>query len=170
MLKKEEKGERTIHHYLAEDVIDVTWTANPDLVEYKEDWKGVEIRLLIMPEHQHNRERFLGAARASLNFFEEYIEKYPYPTLTIVSPPYYGLAAGAMEYPTIITSPTLSGFPKGILSTETLTIHELTHQYFMQMLSTNEQEEPWMDEGFTSYFEGKIMDLTYEGGVVHDGK
>jgi hypothetical protein len=164
--KKNQKGNRTVHTYLAEDVIDFTWAANPDFVEIKENWRGVEIRLLIRPEHQHNKERFLGAARNTLNFFNEYIEKYPYPTLTIVSPPFYGLAAGAMEYPTLITSPTMSGFPKGILTTETLTIHELTHQYFMQMLSTNEQEEPWMDEGFTSYFEAKIMDLFYEEGVI----
>ncbi len=164
--KKEEKGDRTIHTYLAEDVIDFTWAANPDFIEIKEDWKGVEIRLLIRPEHEHNKERFLGAVRSSLNFYEDYIEKYPYPTLTIVSPPFYGLPAGAMEYPTLITSPTLSGFPSGIHTTETLVIHEFTHQYFMQMLATNEQEEPWMDEGFTSFFEAKIMDLTYEGGVI----
>lgn len=166
IVSKEEKGDRTIHTYLAEDVIDFTWAANPDFVEIKEDWKGVEIRLLIRPEHEHNKERFLGAARSALNFYEDYIEKYPYPTLTIVSPPFYGLAAGAMEYPTLITSPTMSGFPSGIRTTETLVIHELTHQYFMQMLATNEQEEPWMDEGFTSFFEAKIMDETYAGGVI----
>jgi hypothetical protein len=166
LLKKEEKANRTVHAYLAEDVIDFTWSANPDFVEIIKEWKGVTIRLLIRPEHEHYKNRFLDAAEYALEFFESYIEKYPYPTLTIVSPPFYGLAAGAMEYPTLITAPTLSGFPMGIRTTETLTIHELTHQYFMQMLATNEQEEPWMDEGFTSFFEAKIMDKYYPDGVV----
>lgn len=166
LLKQEKKGNRTVYTYLSEDVIDFTWAANPRFVEIKENWKDVEIRLLIMPEHVHNKERFLGAARHTFDFFETYLEKYPYPTLTIVSPPYCGLAAGAMEYPTLITAPTMSGFPKGIRTTETLTIHELTHQYFMQMLATNEQEEPWMDEGFTAFFEAKILDKYYPKGVV----
>ena len=166
LLKKEEKDNRTVHTYLAEDVIDFTWSANPDFVEVIKKWKGVTIRLLIRPEHEHYQNRFLDAAGHALEFFESYIEKYPYPTLTIVSPPFYGLAAGAMEYPTLITAPTMSGFPMGIRTTETLTIHELTHQYFMQMLATNEQEEPWMDEGFTAFFEAKIMDKYYPDGVV----
>jgi hypothetical protein len=155
------------HSYLAEDVIDFTWTACPRFLEIKEDWKGVELKLLIMPEHEVNKDRFLGAAKHTLDFFESYIEKYPYPSLTIVSPPCYGLFSGAMEYPTLITAPTLKDFPTGIKTTETLTIHEITHQYFMQMLATNEQEEPWMDEGFTSFFEARIMDTYYPDGIIN---
>ncbi len=165
LLEKEEKGENAIHTYLAEDVIDFAWTACPRFEEIVEEWNGMELKLLIMPEHTCNKERFLASAKNSFTYFEENLGKYPYPTFTIVSPPYYGLRAGAMEYPTLITSPTLCDLPEGIRTTETLTIHELTHQYFMQMLATNEQEEPWMDEGFTSYYEGKILDK-YNDGVV----
>jgi hypothetical protein len=153
--------------YLAEDVIDFTWTANPHFIVLEEKWKDVQIKLLIMPEHVCNKERFLSATKYTLDFFEKYIEKYPYPTLTIVSPPYYGLFSGAMEYPTLFTAPTLCILPPNIRTTETLTMHELTHQYFMQMLSTNEQEEAWMDEGFTAFFEAKMMDKFYPKGVFY---
>ena len=37
----------------------------------------------------------------------------------------------------------------------------------MQMISSNEQEEPWLDEGFTSFFEAKILDKYYPEGVVN---
>ncbi|MGK0389417.1 MAG: hypothetical protein ACI94Y_002157 [Maribacter sp.] len=167
LLKIEENGERKKVTYLAEDVIDFAWTAHPGFIEIVDNWKGVDIKLLIMPEHVCNKERFLNAAKNTLDFYEEYIEKYPYPVLTIVSPPYHGLFSGAMEYPTLITAPTLCDLPEGIKVTETLTIHELTHQYFMQMIGTNEQEEPWMDEGFTSFFEAKILDKYYPEGVVN---
>ncbi len=167
VLNETKEGDRKKVTYLAEDVIDFAWTAHPGFMELKEDWKGVEIKLLIMPEHVCNKERFLQAAKNTLNFFEEEIEKYPYPTLTIVSPPFHGLFSGAMEYPTLVTSPTLCDLPEGIKTTETLTIHELTHQYFMQMIGSNEQEEPWMDEGFTSYYEAKILDKYYPEGVVN---
>jgi hypothetical protein len=166
LTEKTTKEGRAIYHFVAEDVIDFTWTACPRFEEITDDWKGVKIKLLITPEHLCNQDRFLTAAKHSLDFFEEYLERYPYPTLTIVSPPYYGLFSGAMEYPTLITAPTLCYLPRSIRTTETLVIHELVHQYFMQMVATNEQEEPWLDEGFTSFFEAKIMDRYYPRGIV----
>lgn len=166
LLKETENGDRKKVTYLAEDVIDFAWTVHPGFIEIVENWRGIDIKLLIMPEHVCNKERFLKSAKNTLEFYEEYIEKYPYPSLTIVSPPYHGLYAGAMEYPTLITAPTLCDLPESIKTTETLTIHELSHQYFMQMIASNEQEEPWLDEGFTSFFEAKILDKYYPEGVV----
>lgn len=163
------QGGRKTMTYLAEDVIDFAWTAHPGFLRVQDKWREVDVTLLVRPEHLWQKDRFLDAARHTLDFFAEYLEPYPYPSLTIVSPPFHGLYSGAMEYPTLITAPTLSGLPQGIRATETLTIHELTHQYFMQIVATHEQEEPWMDEGFTSYFEAKILDRAYPGGVVDWG-
>jgi hypothetical protein len=166
---EEEKitGKRKTYRYIAEDVIDFAWSANPDFIIIKDQWKSVEIQLYVKPEHTCNANRFLDAAKYTLDFFEDYIEPYPYPNLTIVSPPCYGLFSGAMEYPTLFTAPTLCLLPPNIRTTETLTMHELTHQYFMQMLATNEQEEPWLDEGFTAFFEAKMMDKYYPKGVFY---
>ncbi|MGH1339426.1 MAG: M1 family metallopeptidase [Aureispira sp.] len=166
-VSSKEQKQRKIVHYRAEDVIDFAWTASPHFLELHRDWKGVDVKLLIMPEHVCNKERFYEAAFHTLDFFEEYLEKYPYPSLTIVSPPYYGLFSGAMEYPTLFTAPTLCLLPPNVRTTQTLTMHELTHQYFMQMLSTNEQEEAWLDEGFTAFFEAKMMDKFYPKGVFY---
>jgi len=167
LIEEEVNGNAKTSTYRAEDVIDFAWTANPSFIEIKDQWRDVDIKLLIMPEHVCNKDRFLVAAKHTLDFFEEYIEKYPYPYLTIVSPPCYGLFSGAMEYPTLFTAPTLCLLPENIRTTETLTMHELTHQYFMQMLATNEQEEAWMDEGFTAFFEAKMMDKFFPKGVLY---
>lgn len=167
LVEEKTVGEQKTCTYLAEDVIDFAWTANPHFSVIEKEWKGVQIKLMVMPEHECNQDRFFNAAQYTLEFFEQYIEKYPYPTLTIVSPPYYGLFSGAMEYPTLFTAPTLCIMPPNIRTTETITMHELIHQYFMQMLATNEQEEAWMDEGFTAFFEAKIMDKYYPKGVFY---
>jgi aminopeptidase N len=66
-----------------------------------------------------------------------------------------------MEYPTLITSLSSRLFPPGVKAPETLIVHEFIHQYFMQMVASHEQEEPWMDEGFTTYYEGRILDHYY---------
>lgn len=166
LAKKEEKGTMTSYTYIAEDVIDFAWTSHPGFMEIVDQWEDVEIRLLIRPEHSCTTDRFMKAAKSTLSYYKDYIGVYPYPVLTIVSPPFFGLNSGAMEYPTLITVPTMCDFPEGIKTTETLTIHELTHQFFMQILATNEQEEPWLDEGFTSYFEAKILDDAFPEGIV----
>ncbi|MCH2021362.1 MAG: M1 family metallopeptidase [Saprospiraceae bacterium] len=166
-IKKQEQNNLQTLTYVANDVVDFAWTANPEFIELKDQWKHVEIKLLVMPEHECNQDRFFKAAKNTLDFFQDYLGPYPFNTLTIVSPPYYGLFSSAMEYPTLFTAPTLCILPENLRTTETITIHELTHQYFMQIIATNEQEEAWMDEGFTSFFEAKIMDIYYPKGVLY---
>ncbi len=163
LVKKKENGAQTTHSYRAHDVIDFAWTASPKFVEFKDKWEDVDLRLLTYEDRSVFAPRIFGAAKNTLEYLNDFVGEYPYKTLTVVAPPFHGLRSGAMEYPTLVTTFAMNGLPEGMLSTETLTIHETVHQYFMQMLATNEQEEAWLDEGFTSYFEAKIMDKYYEG-------
>ena len=91
-------------------------------------------------------------------YLDSLLGAYPYPTLSIIDPPIHGMFTGGMEYPTLITSLSFCFFPKGFRTPETLVVHEYIHQYFMQMVATHEVEEPWMDEGITSYLESRILD------------
>ena len=163
LIAKKENGEQTTHSYCANDVIDFAWSASPNFVEFNDKWENVDLRLLTYEDRAVFAPRIFGAAKNTLEYLGDFVGEYPYSTLTVVAPPFHGLRSGAMEYPTLVTTFAMNGLPDGMLSTETLTIHETVHQYFMQMLATNEQEEAWLDEGFTSYFEAKIMDKYYEG-------
>jgi len=75
--------------------------------------------------------------------------------------PAYGSRAGGMEYPTLFTTVGNYAFPRGLKLQESTTIHEFVHQYFHHMIATNEFEEAWLDEGFTSYAEAKISADVY---------
>lgn len=143
------------------DVIDFAWGASPHFVESKMNWKGIKIRLLTYPEHVHFKERYFSILPQALEFFEDNFERYPYPSLTIIAPPFHGLYTGGMEYPTLITTLNSCLLPTGVRSTEILTVHEFVHQYFQQIVGTNEMEEAWMDEGITNFYEGVIMDEIY---------
>jgi len=153
-------GTRT-GHWHAEDVVDFAWTASPYFKVVDSQWRQVKIRTLMQPEHQGQAGRHIEAAKAALAYFDKNLGRYPFPNLTIVDPPFSALGAGGMEYPTFITVGTSWGMPAGLRMPEQTTIHEFGHQYFMQLLATNEFEEAWMDEGFNQYYEGRIMDATY---------
>ena len=152
--------------YHAEDVVDFAWTASPHFEVVNDVWQRqsggkVSIRLLMQPEHRSQADRHLFAVKAALAYFDKVLGRYPFPTLTIVDPPLHGAGSAGMEYPTFITAGTSWGIPSGIRAPEMVTVHEFGHQYFMQLLASNEFEEAWLDEGFNQYFEGRIMDETY---------
>ena len=145
-------------HFKVNDVIDFAWGTSPHFVVQKEQWNDVTIKLYTYPNHVNCTKRFFETMKFTLEFLENHLGKYPYKTISIIDPPIHGIFTGGMEYPTLITSLSFCFLPKNFKSTETLTIHEFIHQYFMQMVATHEQEEPWLDEGFTTYYEGRILD------------
>ena len=163
--KSHNNGTKTILYH-AEDVVDFAWTASPHFQVITDTWKrpsggSVSIELVMQPEHVHQAQRHLHAAKAALAYFDKHLGKYPFPNLTIVDPPVHALGSFGMEYPTFITAGTAWFLPGGVRLPEEVTIHEFGHQYFMLLLATNEFEEAWLDEGFNQYYEGRIMDATY---------
>jgi hypothetical protein len=147
--------------FIAKDVIDFAWSAYPLFEEYRDSWKGIEIRLLIPPEHCKMAPRYNQAIKNALDYFEQKLEKYPYPSITLVDPPMHALRSGFMEYPMHITCASFFYIPEGIRTVESLAIHEFSHMYYMAILASNEKEEPWLDEGLVTYTEDVILDNYY---------
>ena len=163
----ERRGERrnsdttVTYTYHAADVHDFAWTASPLYVEVTDTWRQVSIHALLQPQHAGQARRFLGSAREALGYLDAWVGPYPYADLTIVDPAWGAEEAAGMEYPQLFTVETFSLMPVGIRFPELVTIHEFVHQYFQGMVATNEFEEAWMDEGFTQYYETRIMDSLY---------
>jgi hypothetical protein len=160
-------GTKTLNYH-AEDVHDFSWTASPDFTVIEDAWRGVKIRLLTQAYKIGSiSRRYIRSVKVALQRLNDWIGPYPYPNITIVDPPLKAWQAGGMEYPTLITGLSLWGLPHGISGlpgipdVEGVTIHEFTHQYWYGLVGSNEFEEAWLDEGFTQYFETRIMDAEY---------
>ncbi|MBW7459854.1 M1 family peptidase, partial [Paenibacillus sepulcri] len=97
---------------------------------------------------------------SALAKYSQWYGAYPYSTLSIVVPPKGGNGAGGMEYPTLITSFAAETDNPGY-DLERTVVHEIGHQYWYGMVASNEFEEAWLDEGFTSYSEDKVMESEY---------
>jgi hypothetical protein len=59
-----------------------------------------------------------------------------------------------MEYPTLVTAGTRWLAPRGVLQPESVTIHEVGHQFWYGLVGSNEFEHAWLDEGVNSYAQG----------------
>lgn len=156
-VRLEKKGNQKTWHFKVDDVIDFTWSASPHFIRIDDTYKDTEIHLYSYPSKIHLKEKLIPTLQYSMEYLDNTLGPYPYPTISIVDPPIHGMYTGGMEYPTLITTLSFQCFPDGVKTAETLVAHEYIHQYFMQMVATHEVEEPWMDEGFTTYFEGRIL-------------
>lgn len=169
LVSEEQFGARKTLTFRAEDVHDFAWTASPEFTVKTDSvisraGHAVQIRLLLQPQHDSRdlAARHIEAAKRTLTFAEDWLGVYPYRTLTLVDPPFNGLGAGGMEYPTFITTAAFWGVPQGVrFVPEVVTVHEFGHQYFQGMLASNEFEEAWLDEGMNTYLECKAMKALY---------
>jgi len=133
--------------------------ANP---AFREAWAkagNTDIRLLYPPEHEGIKERFLNSAVAALENFGSWFGPYPYASLTVADVP--EKAGAGMEYPTLVTVSSSVPPYLGVLDAEQVTIHEIGHQWWYWIVATNEFEEAWMDEGFTTFSTRKLSDQLY---------
>ncbi|OAB47766.1 M1 family metallopeptidase [Paenibacillus antarcticus] len=158
------KGQK-IYQFYADDVHDFAWSASPDFIVAEKPFSsqevpGVRIKLYLDPAHKDMKERYFYAAEIALKNFSKWYGPYPYSTLSIVVPPEAGNGAGGMEYPTLITAFGAKNDSPGY-ELERTVIHEIGHQYFYGMIASNEFEEAWLDEGFTSYAEDKLMEQEF---------
>jgi hypothetical protein len=154
-------GKVKTYQFYADDVHDFGWAASPHFKYYEEPYSapnlpGVKIKLYLDPAHEAYKDRYLYAAKKALARFSSWYGTYPYSTLSIVVPPEEGNGAGGMEYPTLITAWGADG-EEPDLELERVVVHEIGHQFWYGMVASNEFEEAWLDEGFTSYAEDNLM-------------
>jgi hypothetical protein len=162
----------------AEDVHDFAWAAAPAgswQVETR-PYRGIQVQYFFPPRDRAGLDRQQAAVQAALKHSAEWFQSYPYPVLSVLDVPKEAAGADGMEYPTLFTagmrpfepSPLradldLPAWPHRIHGgPEEVAIHEFGHQYFQGLLASNEVEEPWLDEGFTSWFTRKTLERSYQ--------
>jgi len=164
------RGRQRTLVFNAYPVHDFAWAASPDFrtvereLRYESEGRTRSIKLLLLMQ----RDRLDQAAayttaiqRALVAFGRDY-GPFPYDRLTVVDPaPGRGQRAGGMEYPMLVTGGSswvdTYLFPGG-RQIERVTIHEFGHQYWYGAVANNEVDEPWIDEGLTTYSADKVID------------
>lgn len=140
-------------HFIAENVHDYAWAADPDYVidEYKVD-KNLKLIFAYKKSLKtvENWRKLQPIMANAINYASATFGKYPYKQFSFIQG-----GDGGMEYP-------LSTLIMGELSLQGLTsvaVHEMMHSWYQGVLGFNESLYPWMDEGFTSYAETRVKDF-----------
>lgn len=142
-------SERLTWEFTIENSRDIAWAASRAFI-----WDAARINLpggdqslamSVYPEESAGDNawsRSTEYVKGSIEFYSEYLSKYPYPTAINVAG-----TVGGMEYPGIVfcswkaTEASLWG----------VTDHEFGHIWFPMIVGSNEREHAWMDEGFNSF-------------------
>lgn len=162
----EERGPQVAHRFVQGGVHDFAWTAWPGFVRrqrtvHLDGLPPVEVILLLPRENLHHAGRYFTALEHGLQLYGAWYGPYPYPALTMVAPPWGADGAGGMEYPTFITTGGSVLSPPATLRPETVTVHELGHQYFYGLVATDELTESYLDEGITTYATARVLRRAY---------
>ncbi|MDP2960234.1 MAG: M1 family metallopeptidase [candidate division Zixibacteria bacterium] len=148
--KKNTDSTKTVTFH-AEKVHDFSFCASPDFKIRKINIDGIDVIFLILPEDLYKFQRWAKAAELTLSYCNSHFGRYPYAKLVIVDAS-IGMGAGAMECPMMITMPPRTPFLLNYIKFDELVIiHELVHQWWYGIVASNETEEAWLDEVFTTY-------------------
>ncbi len=178
--------------FVQERIHDFAWTADRDFIRIERDFVAreevseaeyrevagalrlpvaavrlpdVRMILLINPEHRAQAERHFRALRAAIKYYGLWYGPYPYPTVTMVDPPFRS-GSGGMEYQTLFTAGTQVLPTPQANNPEMVIVHEFGHGYWYGLAASNEFEEAWLDEGINTYSTGKVLAKAYGPGSV----
>ena len=142
----------TTYRFLARNVHDFAWTADPEFILRTEKCGEITLQFLVLPYRLEDWEKQFEVACKAVEFFQKKIGPYPYPVLTVVDG---YITAGGIEYPNLVIINDMIYRPRDLSAT---IVHEIAHQWFYGLLANNQTRYGWMDEGFATFFENQAME------------
>lgn len=153
---KHKKNSKLTWHFIAPDVHDFAWAADPEFIHDIYDGpNGVKLHFFYKdnPEILENWKNMQPKTAGLMKFFNERVGEYPYEQYSVIQG-----GDGGMEYAmcTLITGEREFDSLMGV------TAHELAHSWFQFVLASNESKYSWFDEGFTDWLASEGMNVVME--------
>ncbi|MEM9664668.1 MAG: M1 family metallopeptidase [Bacteroidota bacterium] len=157
-------------HFVAEQVHDFAWGADPDyLHEVIEMVGGPTLHILYKPDVAPSWRPLREYLPRMVRYFNDRFGNYVYPQFTVIQG-----ADGGMEYPMLTL---ISGYggpsyttPRPFGSILGTTVHEFAHMWYYGFLASNEADYSWIDEGFVTYATTEAMAHLLGRPANHTGR
>jgi len=142
-----QKGDKLTWHFVAPDVHDFAWAADPDYVHDKlQVPDGPMLHFFykntLSDDKKENWKNLQPKSVELMQYYSQHIGIYPYKQYSVIQG-----GDGGMEY-AMCTLIVGEGNFEGLFG---VTAHEMAHTWFQFLLASNETKHEWMDEGFTEY-------------------
>jgi hypothetical protein len=140
-----EPGRKRLRLY-AENVHHFAWSTSPDYLYEGGTHGEVSVHVLLRSgDLDWDLGSAVGRSIRALDWLETVFGPYPYPQVTNL----HRLEAGGTEFPMLI----MNGGPS-----QALIVHELSHQWTMGILGSNEWRDAYLDEGLASFLSNWFME------------
>ena len=151
------KSDKKTWRFVAPNVHDFVWAADPDYRQITaEGPNGVQMHFFFQPTDSTviaNWEALPEKAIQCMEIMNRDFGQYPYKQFSTIQG-----GDGGMEYPMATLIVGEISFARLV----SVTVHEMLHNWYQGVLATNESLYPWMDEGFTSYAQNRILNEIWE--------
>jgi hypothetical protein len=151
------KGERKTWKYMAENVHDFAFTADPSYRIATTTWNGIECVGIAQEPHASGWQNSAEYVAKIIKVFSEDIGMYRYPKMVAAD------ASDGMEYPMLTLDGGSDPGYRGLL------VHEIAHNWFYGMVGSNETYRAALDEGFTQFLTAWGM-RRIDGNNIVEGK
>lgn len=144
-------------HIVADSVHDFAIVAAPDYKILRIQCGRINVKAVFWRDHNlfATLPNFICTV---IDSYQRWYGPYPYKNLTIAQAPHQN----PMEYPQLVIMPPrrrtriMIGPGRGNSFTSSV-VHEVAHQWFYGVLANNEMDEAWLDEGFVTFTQNRIM-------------
>lgn len=148
---KSDNKNKTSWKWTAKKILDFAWAADRDYtVETFNILDGPKVYYVYQKSEKTKLwEESKPYVTKFFQLMNAHLGKYPYPSYSFIQG-----GDGGMEYGMCTM---MLGEGRSLDGLVGLMVHEAGHSYNQQILAYNESVRPWMDEGFTSYYDDLIM-------------
>src|SRR3989338_8266776 len=156
----ETEGTRTLTIKTTLPIREFSLALSPDFKVEEAVFGGIKVRSFYLPGNESHAEKALEDVRDLMAYYTEKFGKYPYKEFNIV-PVYLGYGGEQMSNMMFIDTRVYQ-LPK-ILNRyfDFLVAHEAGHQWFYNVVGTDEYTEMWLEEGVNSYFILEYLENKY---------
>lgn len=141
-------------------VRDFSLTASPDYQIYSLEHNGIKINSYYLKNDDFYGEKAAEFAAELIDFYSDKFQKYPYSEFSI-APVYLGYG-GNQSSNIILMDTRIYKFPRFLIRYfDFLISHETGHQWFYNLVGSDEYKEMWIDEGINSYFLLQYLESKY---------
>lgn len=156
-----DNGDGTItQHIVTGPVRDNYVIAGPEFGVITDVTEGITVNVYFMPGGERGAEWVMETSLRSLELFNRVFGEYPYSTLDVIQVQTTA-GVGGVEYSNLILIDS-DIWENGSPVAESVTVHEVAHQWWYLLVGNNQTRAPYMDEAMASFSEGVYWREAYD--------